>query len=640
MKRKNRWRWILLGVFFVLSVWYLTPTFLYYSYKKNPGKQEKAQEYLKKALKLGLDLQGGVRMLLEVDMPSLVEQLAANKDERYDKLIATVTAASSKPENTDKDFITLFMEEAHSQNLPLDMYYDRDRRRDERNNVRDVEQYLRDEANRGVDQALEIIRNRVDQFGVAEPSIQKQGEHRISVELAGIDDKKRAQDLVGKTAKLEFKLLKSEDLANQVYNSFDRILLKSRGVNDSTIAAFDTAKIAQTPSTQTKKKLSEILGNRDTLRVGPDKLKDFTVTVDEKILKERPFRALMADISYYKGWYGVPEENIPAIKWLLEQEDFKKALPSDAAFYWEAKPIILSDGNNYFELLLLERDAVLAGDVVTDARVVIGQGYDPKTAGKPVVSMEMNKFGAKEWALITGANINKRVAIVLDDQVFSAPVVQGKIPDGHSQIEGMSDMNEAKILEIVLRSGAFKANMNTISASTVGASLGVDSVRKGALASILGFCAVALFMILYYRTAGILAVIALFLNVLFLLAVMSGFHATLTMPGIAGFILTVGMAVDANVLIYERIREELATGKTVRASIDLGYSRAFTTILDSNLTTLIAGVVLYQYGTGPVRGFAIVLSVGIVSSMFTAIVVTRVIFDYITSRWNLQKLSI
>ena len=628
MKRKNFWWWILIASFLILSVWYLVPTFRYYSYskeyRKNPENEEKVQGMLKKALKLGLDLQGGVRMLLEIDMPNLIEQLASNEDERFDALVKTVNAASEKPENRDKDYIAIFIEEAQNQNIPLDIYFERDKRRDERNSVREVDQYLRDEIDMGITQALEIIRNRVDQWGVSEPSIQKQGAHRIAVELAGIDDVKRAQELVGKTAKLEFKLLKSEEVVDEVFNVLDRVMLQTKGLDISKLSSSDTVQTAQGQSTQIKK----------------DTVQDTTGIAGQKSKSEMPFRLLLADISMYKGWVGVPEKNVPVVKRLLMSEDIKKVIPQDAFFYWDANPIIHSDGSKYFELYLLERNAVLSGDVITDARVVIGQGYDPKTAGKPVVSMEMNKFGGKEWSRITGANKGKRIAIVLDDIVFSAPVVMSQIPDGRSQIEGIGDMNEAKDLSIVLRSGAFSAKMTTISVSTIGAALGADSVRKGTIAAILSFVTVALFMILYYKIAGAYADVALFLNVVFITACLAGFHATLTMPGIAGLILTVGMAVDANVLINERIREELTTGKTVRAAVDAGYARAFITILDSNLTTLIAAIVLLQYGTGPVKGFAIVLSIGIVSSMFTAVVVTRCIFDFINEKFNLQKISI
>jgi preprotein translocase subunit SecD len=246
--------------------------------------------------------------------------------------------------------------------------------------------------------------------------------------------------------------------------------------------------------------------------------------------------------------------------------------------------------------------------------------------------MTMNSEGATEWARITGANVNKRIAIMLDGGIFSAPVVKGKIPGGRSQIEGMGDLNEAKLLEIVLKAGALPAPVDIIEERSVGPSLGEDSINKGLLSVILGYALVGLFMIFYYRRAGTIAAAALTFTILFILGVLAGFNATLTLPGIAGIILTIGMAVDANVLIFERIREEMATGKTIKASIDSGFSRAYSAIIDSNITTFFTGIILYQFGTGPIQGFALTLMIGIAASLFSALVVTRLILDMMVSK--------
>jgi preprotein translocase subunit SecD len=246
--------------------------------------------------------------------------------------------------------------------------------------------------------------------------------------------------------------------------------------------------------------------------------------------------------------------------------------------------------------------------------------------------MEMNSEGSREWARITGANIKKRIAIIMDNACFSAPTVISKITGGRSQITGMESVEEAKLLEIVLKAGALPAPVEIIQQASVGASLGEDSIREGISSSLVAFGLTILFMIVYYRTGGTMADVALLLNLLFTLAVLAGFQGTLTLPGIAGIILTMAVAVDANVLIYERIREEAVTGKTLSASIDAGFSKAFTAIFDSNLTTFITGVILYNFGTGPVKGFALTLMVGIVASMFSAIVITRAIFDTMTER--------
>lgn len=262
------------------------------------------------------------------------------------------------------------------------------------------------------------------------------------------------------------------------------------------------------------------------------------------------------------------------------------------------------------------------------------------TAGQPVVSLRLNREGAKIFSRVTGANVNKRLAIVLDGKIAFAPVIREKIAGGNAVIEGMANMEEAKDLAIVLRAGALPAPVHIIEDRTVGPSLGRDSITKGKWSAIVGLCLVIVFMIVYYQMSGIVANFALILNLVILLGVLAGFHFTLTLPGVAGIILTIGMSIDANVLIFERIREELRTGKTIRAAIDAGYSRAFRTILDANVTTLITAVVLYQFGTGPIQGFALTLSIGIIVSMFTAIVVTRTIFDIITERFAVKKLSI
>ena len=270
----------------------------------------------------------------------------------------------------------------------------------------------------------------------------------------------------------------------------------------------------------------------------------------------------------------------------------------------------------------VKRTSELTGSVVVNAQ----SSVDPEDS-RPVVNMEMNSEGAREWARITGANIGKRIAIALDKGVFSAPVVQGKIPGGHSRISGMENANEARLLEIVLKAGALPAPVSIIEQRSVGASLGEDSIRSGFLSFLLAFVLTVAFMIVYYHVSGAIADFALCFNVVFIMGVLAAFQATLTLPGIAGIVLTIGMAVDANVLINERIREEMAGGKTVRASLDAGYSRAFAAIFDSHVTSFLTGLVLYQFGTGPVQGFALTLMIGVAASLFSAVVITHVIFN-------------
>jgi SecD/SecF fusion protein len=305
----------------------------------------------------------------------------------------------------------------------------------------------------------------------------------------------------------------------------------------------------------------------------------------------------------------------------------QRVIPKDMEFVWSAKSQGSAEGKRFFKLYPVKATPELTGGVIVNARATL----DPND-NRPIVTMEMNDEGARDWARITGANINKRIAIVLDNAVFSAPVVQNKIIGGHSQITGMDNLDEARLLEIVLKAGALPAPVDIVEQRSVGPSLGEDSIRAGLISSALATLLTIIFMVVYYRTGGVVADFALIFCLLFVMAVLAAFQGTLTLPGIAGIILTLAVAVDANVLINERIREETATGKTPRAAIDAGYEKAWTAILDSNLTTFITGVILYQFGTGPVQGFALTLMIGIVASMFSAIFITRVIFESMLER--------
>ena len=323
----------------------------------------------------------------------------------------------------------------------------------------------------------------------------------------------------------------------------------------------------------------------------------------------------------------VKEDDRSRLTALLNRPDVQKVIPNNVEFVFSAKPYAHQNGKGIYVLYLVNKTPELTGGVITDASANI----DPTTSS-PIVNMTMDADGATQWARITGANVGKRIAIMLDGVVFSAPNVRGKIPGGRSQIEGEENMEEAKLLEIVLKAGALPAPVDIIEERTVGPSLGQDSVNSGFNSVVIGYILVGLFMIIYYRKAGGIAAATLVFTVLFILGVLAGFSATLTLPGIAGIILTIGMAVDANVLIYERIREELATGKTMKASVDSGFAKAFSAIFDSNITTFFTGIILYQFGTGPIQGFALTLMIGIVSSLFSALVIARLIFDYMISK--------
>ena len=315
----------------------------------------------------------------------------------------------------------------------------------------------------------------------------------------------------------------------------------------------------------------------------------------------------------------VPVDKVEKFKQLLELPEIQKILQESGGngiFLWGSKPV---HNDQYYQVYLVNKNIELTGETIVDARPATGDPNDPQ---------------------VTGANIGKRLAIILDDKVFLAPSLRVKINNGRARITGLETMNEANDLAIVLKAGALPAPVQIIEERTVGPSLGVDSINAGTLSAIIGLLLVMLFMFVYYKLSGLVADFALILNIVFIMAILAYFHGTLTLPGIAGIILTIGMAVDANVLIFERVREELDRGKTIRASIDTGYGKAFITILDANVTTFIAGIVLYTFGSGPIQGFALTLMIGIVASMFTAIVVTRVIFDYTLEKRSIKKLSI
>ncbi len=452
MKRKIQWKITVTILLLLAAVWFLYPTFKWYGMSEE--QQDKLRvvkdPILESILKLGLDLQGGMHLILEVEI--------------------------------DK--------------IPEDM-----------------------EKTEAMNRALEIMRNRVDQMGVSEPLIARQGDRWIIVQLPGVRNPRRALDLIGKTALLEFKLVNEDEIAT---------------------------------------------GEEDEVPEGYDVLRD--------------------------------------------------------------------RNDNFF---LVKNEAELTGAALKTAKVKAGSGFK-----RPHIAFALKSEAAKKFERITELNIDRRLAIVLDGIVQSAPVIRSRIPNGEGIIEGNFSMETARDLAIILRAGALPAPVRIIENRTIGPTLGKDSIKSGLTAMVVGFVIVLLFMLVYYRMAGIIADIALIMNIVMLMGVMAYFHFTLTLPGIAGVILIIGMAVDANVLIFERIREELASGKTPRVAIDAGYSKATTTILDANITTLIAAGFLFQFGTGAIKGFAVTLFIGIVASLFTAIVVSKTMFDIITQDRQIKDLKI
>jgi SecD/SecF fusion protein len=555
-----------------------------------------------KRIKLGLDLQGGMRVVLEVNTSELLRKIAKNPDNTFKQVM---TAAEKEAETSNESVVDIVGRMFDQRGIRLSRYFGNIRQSDSQ-----ILSELKKDAEDAVARAIQIIRNRVDQYGVSEPSIERQGSRRIIVSLPGVANEEEAKQLLQGTALLEFKLVKDPQFAISVMYSIDNVL-SGKSISDST----------QSDTTAAKSKNSKAAAQKDTST--EDTSKQLS---KEEFAKEHPFFSLVS-AEQNSGVGYVNADDMDKLKLILNRPDVQKVIPDNVQFVFDAKPVTNNDGKKFYRMYLVNKTPELTGGVITDAQATI----DPQTSS-PIVTMQMNSEGATEWSRITGANIGKRIAIILDGVVYSAPNVRGKIPGGRSQIEGMANMEEAKLLSIVLKAGALPAPVKIIEERTVGPSLGQDSINSGFTSALIGYLLVGIFMIIYYQKAGTIAAASLTFTILFILGVLAGFGATLTLPGIAGIILTIGMAVDANVLIYERIREELATGKTIKASVDSGFSKAYSAIIDSNITTFFTGIILYQFGTGPVQGFALTLMIGLVASLFSALIVARVLFDYLIIR--------
>jgi len=567
--------------------------------KKDSLLKDKLAHLESKSIKQGLDLKGGMYIVLEVDLPQLVNSLAKNKDKKFDRFL---TELNQEYKNNSADFFVLFEEKASEQDLKLPRYFiSYGKTKDQ------IIEQLNLQSTDSINRIIEIIQNRVDQFGVSEPTIQKQGNNRVVVELAGIQDSESARELLQSTALLELMIVKDIESTNTIIRQIDRLVSVNLDISS----------------------VEESKDNVDQL---------FSTDNDKGV--SLGFSSLLIAVG---NDLAISSENIPTLKNILNQENVQQVLDATGSLFLTSNsPVtLINDFEEEEEVYLLYHlmdNAELTGGVIEDAQMRLSQSG--VSAGQPIVQVEMNNEGSREWARITGVNINKRIAIVLDKKVHMAPVIQSQIFGGGTVIEGMDSIKEAETLAIVLRAGALPVPVTIVDQRIVGPSLGAESVSAGTSSIMIGLLLIVLFIIFYYRASGFIASFSLMWTLILLLGVLALLGATLTLPGIAALILTVGMSVDANVIIFERIKEELRNGKSVRSAIDSGYQRAITTIVDANLTTGIAAAVLYQYGSGPIKGFATVLFWGIIVSMFTAIIVTRFVFDLITSRKNIEKLSI
>ena len=632
-----------LTIFFVgICGFYLFPSVqnLYITYKMDQMNETEREEYRaenrqrinniqEESLNLGLDLQGGMHVTLEVEMAARLEQLAANVDETFQE---SLEAARTRAQEEEISIVNAFVQEFESRNPDgrLSRYFRNESQGiTRRSSNDDVQDYLQTQADDAVEQAMQIVRNRVDRYGVTEPSIQKQGSRRIAVELPGVDEPERVRNLLESASQLTFHLMADPQ---QLQASVQRIIEYYEPT------AADTAQIAEAASSDTTAgtDTSEATEGTALATVDQESQEGTSLTdpgSEEGAGPQNPLLAVMQPL---------PRQNAPVVGHVLESDTarvnellsdpkVREMMPSGVDFLWGSRSLSPEGQEPLYQLLAVRTEAELRGEVITEASVT----FDQQT-NQPAVSMTMNSEGARAWSRLTGANVGEQVAIVLDDVVYSNPVVEQRITGGRSSIDGLESRQEAQDIVTILRSGALPAPVDIIEERTVGPSLGEESIRAGLISVIVGLLLVVLFMIMYYRTAGVVADIALLLNVILILGILAGFGATLTLPGIAGIVLTIGMAVDANVLIYDRVREEQASGKTLKAAIDGGYAKALSAIADANITTFFVGVILFSFGVGPIQGFAVTLMAGILSSLFTAIIVTRLVFDYMVEERQMK----
>lgn len=554
-------------------------------------------------LSQGLDLQGGMHVTLEVAPADIVRSLAgANIDPAFEQAIKQANEAQK---NSQADYVDLFFSalDKTAPNVPYATYFASSATQgkiDLTSSNTVAKRQVAEEVEGAVDRAFEIIRTRIDKFGVASTNIQRiQGTNRLQIELPGVDNPERVRKLLQGVAKLEF----MEVWTNQEIQPY------VMAANQAWVAKYGKTAAAK-PAAQQNNALFE---GDSTAKAAADTAATAEVAVSPLL-------------QYANQGLVYSSLDTAKVNAMFNDKDVAATLPSDLVFLWSNKPIAEEKGRAFFELLPVrkaKREA-LGGDVIVDAANTFDQ------MGRPAVSMAMNVEGAKKWKKLTGQNLGRRIAIVLDNRVYTAPTVQSEIGEGRSEITGNFDVEETKDLANVLKAGKLPAPTKIVEEVVIGPSLGKEAQDQGLTSVLIGMTVVALFMIAYYAKAGMVADVAMMLNVVFVLGILAELGASLTLPGIAGIVLTIGMAIDANVVIFERIRNEYSEGKSMLEAIKTGYDRAFWSIFDSNITTLLTGFTLYFFGAGPVKGFAVTMIIGIISSFFTALFVSRLLIEWLT----------
>ena len=582
------------------------------------------QEIKETELGLGLDLQGGMHVTLEVSPVEIVKGLAGNpKDEGFNKAVEDARQAAKT--STDK-FVNLFYSawQSNNPNKKLSSIFATAANRGRislESSDSEILDIIDKEVENAIDRSFNILRTRIDRFGTSQPNIQRiQGSGRIQIELPGVDNQERVRNLLQGVAKLQFwEVAELNDLGGSL-----------EAVNAAWVAdnkSSNTPAAADTVST-------ENMSEEDSLR---NALEKQLAEIDPL----NPSTDVSPVFSLLYPNYGLAYQvrDTVVINRILKNPDYNSLLPRDIKLLWGVKPFTPEGtSDEVLELYAIKAprgtdEAPLEGDVVTDARQVLDQ------TSRPAVSMQMNAEGARKWRSLTAANIGKRIAVVLDNYVYTAPVVNGEIPTGQSEISGSFSLQEAQDLANILKSGSLPAPTQIVEESIIGPTLGKEAQSQGVFSMISGLVIVVLFMLAYYSKGGLVAIAALVFNIFFILGILAQLGAALTLPGIAGIVLTIGMSIDANVLIFERIKEELRNGAGLIAAINSGYNKAFSAILDSNVTTFLTGAILYALGQGPVKGFAIVLMIGIASSFFSAVFITRVIVSWMSKKGDKSSIS-
>ena len=574
-------RWLVIVCTLAGSLYYIYPSIDYYVFN-NLSKQ-------KQSLNLGLDLKGGLNIILELDDYLFLKRLSKKNLSKQSKneFNEILKDAQENANNNNTQLIKELEIYSKSNNIKLNKYFSN---LSKSSDNYQVIQEINSQHDYAMQSILDVMRNRIedhDQYGLGEPSIQKLGDNRLVVELAGISDISKAKKYIQRTADFELSLVKNQ-------NQLSDIIIRIQGYIDSNM--------------------------------------DGSIPVD----------SLMIPDSGSEG-YLVNSENVQTIKDLLKLDAINDLIKSNSKIVWDNKPLAYYNQDNayveYRKLYLVSSNPAISGGMIQTPKAVVAD-MGNNNAGQWVVNLDMNKEGRKKWSKFTGANINRQVAIILDDLVFMAPFIRDKISSGSTQISGFESMEEAKDIASVLKAGELPAPISIVQTNYIGPSLGKDSINDGGKSMIIGLILVLIFMFLYYKGSGLIANLAVVCNILIVFAVLYTMNAVLTLPGIAGLLLTIGMSVDANVIIFERIKEEINSKAPNYAVIKNGYNKAFVTILDANITTLLTAFILSFLGSGPIVGFATTLSVGILCSMFTAIFFTKTIFLTLFKINKIKNLSI